>query len=76
VPGQPDESSIFAQQSKVHPHPGSSPNEITAVLAQKFPELVRAGGSVDPTEALVMLLDKMAELEQRLADVGKSKEGL
>lgn len=36
------------------------------VLADRFPELINAGGDIDPREAIVSLLDKIEELTRRV----------
>lgn len=38
------------------------------VLADRFPELINAGGDIDPREAIVSLLDRIEELTRRVED--------
>ena len=60
-----EEEMIWADALRVNAglQPGSPSND---VLLTRFPELMRAGGGVDPQEAIVALLDRIAELEARL----------
>ena len=44
------------------------------LLADRFPELITAGGGVDPQEAIVTLLDRIAELEARLNGIAGISE--
>lgn len=43
-------------------------------LVKRFPELMRAGGGVDPQEAIVSLLDKIAELEAKIDGIQGNSE--
>jgi hypothetical protein len=44
--------------------------QATDMLALKFPELIRANGTVDSSEAIVTLLDRIAELSERVNQLG------
>lgn len=64
MPGETNaEEYLWGQQGNAYPKSGSPRSD---QLAKRFPELVRAGGGVDPQEAIVALLDRIAELEARI----------
>lgn len=58
-----DEDMIWGKLGNVYPNSGSPKND---TLLKRFPELMRAGGGVDPQEAIVSLLDRITELEAKL----------
>lgn len=62
-----DEARVWSRESNPYKEPLKR-EQTQAVLAKQFPELVTAGGTVDPNEVLMALLDRVKELEARVDD--------
>lgn len=67
-----DEDALWGEQKRKRQDHLASGTPSKGLLADRFPELMTAGGGVDPQEALVALLDRIAELEARVDEAGRN----